>query len=104
MTDPYKVLNVSEDATDAQIKEAYRELAKKYHPDNYAGSPIADLASEKMKEINEAYDTIVNDRKRRKSGGYDSASSRGAAYSYAASTEYSDVRSLISSNRIADAV
>lgn len=38
-------------------------MAKKYHPDNYQGSPIADLANEKMKEVNEAYDQIMNERK-----------------------------------------
>ena len=52
MSDPYKVLGVSPTATDEQVKEAYRALAKKYHPDQYSGSPIADLAGEKMKEIN----------------------------------------------------
>ena len=69
MSDPYKVLGVSPNATDDEIKTAYRELAKKYHPDNYAESPLADLASEKMKEINEAYDTIMNDRKARANNG-----------------------------------
>ncbi len=62
MTDPYKVLNVSSDATDEQVKQAYRELARKYHPDNYAQNPLSDLAEEKMKEINDAYDTIVKMR------------------------------------------
>ena len=99
MTDPYKVLNIPMDATETQIKEAYRALAKKYHPDNYSGSPIADLASERMKEINEAYDMIMNERKARATG---YASESTGSY-YNTSTEYSDVRSLISSNRIADA-
>ena len=49
MSDPYKVLEISPNATDDQVKEAYRKMAKKYHPDNYAGSPIADLANEKIK-------------------------------------------------------
>ena len=62
MTNPYTVLGIDVNATDEEIKKAYRELAKKYHPDNYADSPLADLAQEKMKEINEAYDTIQRER------------------------------------------
>ena len=59
MTDPYKVLGISQNASDEEVKRAYRELAKKYHPDNYVDNPLADLAQEKMKEINEAYDSIT---------------------------------------------
>ncbi len=55
MTDPYVVLGVSSNATDDEIKKAYRALAKKYHPDIH---PDKKLAEEKMKEINTAYDTI----------------------------------------------
>ena len=63
MKDPYSVLGVSRGASDEDIKKAYRELARKYHPDNYVNNPLADLAQEKMKEINEAYDQIKNPEK-----------------------------------------
>ena len=64
MNDPYKVLNVSPSASDEEVKKAYRDLARKYHPDNYHDNPLADLAQEKMKEINEAYEEIQNQRGR----------------------------------------
>ena len=62
MNDPYSVLGVSRNASDDEIKKAYRDLARKYHPDNYNNNPLADLAQEKMKEINEAYDAINRER------------------------------------------
>ncbi len=111
MSDPYKILGVSPNATDEEIKMAYRELAKKYHPDNYSGSPIADLASEKMKEINEAYDEVVAQRKRQKSeggapysgyNGYSGNPDYGSPYGYGGSG-FNDVRSLIMAGRVADA-
>ena len=70
MTDPYEVLNVSSAATDEEVKKAYRDLARKYHPDNYHDNPLADLAQEKMKEINAAYDAIQKERSGRSAGGY----------------------------------
>ncbi|MFA6948143.1 MAG: DnaJ domain-containing protein, partial [Eubacteriales bacterium] len=74
MTDPYKVLGVSPDATDDEVKKAYRDLARKYHPDTYVNNPLADLAQEKMKEINEAYDEI---QKMRASGAKNTSSQTG---------------------------
>jgi DnaJ-class molecular chaperone len=53
-----------------EIKARYKELARKYHPDKYSGNELADLAQEKMKEINEAYDAITREREGR-GGGYD---------------------------------
>ena len=70
MTDPYEILNISSTATDDEVKKAYRELARKYHPDNYHDNPLADLAQEKMKEINAAYDAIQKERSGRSAGGY----------------------------------
>ena len=111
MADPYKVLGVSPGATDEEIKEAYRTLAKKYHPDQYGDSPLKELADEKMKEINEAYDTIVNERKAGKSGGGYGSRAAQQGQSYAGGYNYvntdgggfNDVRKLIMAGRIADA-
>lgn len=79
MNDPYKVLGVSPNATDSEIKKAYRDLARKYHPDKYRDSDLADLAEEKMKEVNAAYEQI---QKERADGG--SASNRSGSSSYGA--------------------
>lgn len=95
MKDPYKVLNVSKDATDDEIKKAYRELARKYHPDNYVGNPLSDLVEEKMKEINEAYDQIQKERAGHKSYSTGSSGDTG--------TGFSDIRNLINAGRYSDA-
>lgn len=59
MKNPYEVLGVKPDASQEEIKKAYKELAKKYHPDQYGNNPLRDLAEDKMRELNEAYDYIM---------------------------------------------
>ena len=108
MTDPYKVLGVSRDATDDDIKKAYRTLARKYHPDNYAGSDLADLAEEKMKEINEAYDQVQRERANKGTAGVgqsyrqNTAGGTGSAHSGTAPT-LNRVRMLINTGRFSEA-
>ena len=82
MNDPYSVLGVSPGATDDEVKKAYRDLVRKYHPDNYHDNPLADLAQDKMKEINEAYDAVTKMRAGGSSS-YGSSSYGGSAYAYA---------------------
>ena len=82
--DPYKVLGVTPQTSDDDVKRAYRELARKYHPDNYVNNPLADLAETRMKEINEAYDMIMNER-RNPAGG---SSGRDAEWFYLTGTVY----------------
>ena len=91
--DPYSVLGIQSTATDEEVKKAYRELAKKYHPDHYADSPMADLAQEKMQEINEAYDAIMNARR----GGGNTAAGSGQA------SNFPDIRTLILQGRLEEA-
>ena len=110
MNDPYSVLGVSSSASDEEIKKAYRELVKKYHPDNYANNPLADLAEDKMKEINEAYDAIL--KIRTQGGGY-RASGNGGSQNYGGQSynqgggynnvSFQQVRLLINQNNLAEA-
>lgn len=95
MNDPYEVLGIHPGASDEEVKNAYRELARKYHPDNYANNPLSDLAQEKMQEINEAYDAIV--RMRRQGGG------NGAPQGSRTASRYPDIRNMVNTNRITDA-
>lgn len=108
MKDPYEVLGVSRTASDSEIKKAYHELVKKYHPDNYSDNPLADLASEKMKEINEAYDTITRSRASGSNSGY-SQSSYGyynnnrynnSGYNASGNAQYSQIRGYINYNQL----
>ncbi len=64
--DPYKILGVSPDASDEEIKQAYRRLAKQYHPDRNPGDAEA---AKKMQQVNMAYEQIKNPEKAQRTGG-----------------------------------
>ena len=112
MTDPYKILGVSPSDDEEKIKQAYRELVRKYHPDKYAGTDLAEMANEKMKEINAAYEQI---QKERRDPGresfhndfYGSGAYQQQSYGYTGDTthaaEFAHIRSLINSGNLDDA-
>lgn len=69
MSDPYKVLGISRDATDEEIKKAYRKLSRKYHPDANINNPNRDKAEEMFKLVQQAYDQIMKEREYGTGGG-----------------------------------
>lgn len=62
MADPYNVLGINRNASDDEVKRAYRDLSRKYHPDMNANNPLAELAEEKFKEVQSAYEQIIKER------------------------------------------
>ena len=84
MDNNYSILGINKNATEQEIKSAYRKLVKEYHPDKYANNPLSHLAEEKFKEINEAYKAIRVERKRNKqefdSSDYDSSGFHKSGY------------------------
>ena len=93
MKDPYKILGVNHNATEDEIKEAYKELVKKYHPDKYVDNPLSDLASEKMQEINWAYNELTKSK----------SSYRNTNQNNDRFANFNQVRALINQNRINEA-
>lgn len=64
MSDPYSVLGVGRDATEEELKKAYRKLSRQYHPDANIDNPNKDEAEEKFKEVQQAYQQIMDERER----------------------------------------
>ncbi len=100
MNNPYDVLGVRQNASEDEIKSAYRELVKKYHPDKYQNNPLADLAQEKLQEVNEAYDTLMKSGKG--AANYNNSYRQEAnSNSYGKTTpEYNDIRGIIDSGNL----
>lgn len=103
MKDPYSVIGVPQSASDEEVKKAYRDLARKYHPDNYHDNPLSELAQEKMKEINEAYDQIMRIRDGSAQGSRQdyNRSSGGSSYGGGQTGQYAQVRVAINSGNLA---
>ena len=107
MRDPYQVLGVSPNASDEEIKKAYRALVRKYHPDKYQDSDLKDVASEKMKEVNAAYEEI---EKMRAGGGQNAGGQNAGGYGayggqsgYSTNPRYAEIRRLINAGNILEA-
>ena len=108
IANPYEILGVSPNASNDEIKKAYRELSRKYHPDSYADNPLAGLAEEKFKEVQEAYDQIM---KQRESGGSyyaggqsQSQYSGSATYGSQEAAEFQAVCNFINARRFREAL
>ena len=64
MSDPYQILGISRNATEEEIKKAYRNLSRKYHPDANVNNPNKEQAEEKFKQVQQAYDQIMKEKHR----------------------------------------
>lgn len=106
MTNPYQVLGVPESASDEEVKRVYRELAKKYHPDNYGDSPLKEVAEEKMAEVNEAYNSVMDQRKARAANNNTQQNAYQNTYGQNTqqnSSSFQDIRAMIQQNRLVEA-
>lgn len=97
MKDPYEVLGLQRNATKEEVKHAYRRLAKKYHPDMNVDNPLADLAEEKFKEIQQAYDDIM-------SGSSSSYQTNNNYYNNDSNSSFTAVRQQVNIGRYQDAI
>ena len=97
MDNPYEVLGIKQGATQEEIKSAYREQVKKYHPDKYQDNPLYDLAEEKLREVNEAYEQLTKGKNAGNSqNGYNSQPNRSYSNNGNASNpEFTQIRLTI---------
>lgn len=103
IADPYQVLGIRRGASAEEVKRAYRELSKKYHPDSHMNNPLSDLAEERFKEIQLAYQQIMDDLDKGYSGSYSSSSS--STYSTEDNTmEMNNVYQLLLARRYQEAI
>lgn len=102
MQNPYEVLGIKEGASQEEIKAAYREQVKKYHPDKYQDNPLQDLAEEKLQEVNEAYEYLMKNSGNGGSRGYSNgnAYSGGNAGYQGSSPEFTEIRRMIDRNNL----
>ncbi len=100
--DPYEVLGVRHGASEAEIKEAYRNMVKKYHPDKYQGNPLAGLAEEKLREVNEAYEILSGGKISASYGSGFAGASYDGNYGQAGSGRgnYADIRMALDNNNL----
>ena len=106
MNDPYSILGISPSASDEEVRDAYRALVRKYHPDNYGDdNPLKDLANEKMQQINAAYDQIQREREGRGDRAYQGTGTYYDTYSGSGedAAVYGEIRSLLNSRRFGEA-
>lgn len=88
MKNPYEVLGIKEGASEEEIKRAYREMVKKYHPDQYRDNPLSTLAEERLRDINEAYEYLTKNTGTQRGYGSNGYSSRGYRGGNAEGTNY----------------
>ena len=96
----YDILGVSNSASTAEIRNAYRNLAQQYHPDKHDDNPLSELAAEKFREIHEAYEVLSNPAKRRQ---YDEKRGTSSSGNSSTPSGISEVYSLIDRRLYAEA-
>ncbi len=94
MLDPYSVLGVPRNASDDEIKKAYRKLSRKYHPDANINNPNKAQAEEKFKEVQQAYEQIMKEREYGGSSGTYGGYGNYGGFGGGSSSDYQDEESL----------